>query len=192
MGGPRAFEARAAGFNSPGSLPAPHRLAVWIPGSHPGGRGSAPLGATIRGSRSIGRSSRLKIAKVSVRIRGAAPLAYPNRQRKQVESLSSERSNRSASTSFAPVAQHGRGAALRTRRFSVRIRAGVPLTEGAGVGSPNGPENRGTVMSRSSSMLTTLRQGQHSRNGFRACLLSNAFSKREFGSYPRLSAISPP
>jgi len=35
---------------------------------------------------------------VRVRIPRAAPLAYPNRQRKRVESPSSERSNRSAST----------------------------------------------------------------------------------------------
>jgi hypothetical protein len=43
---------------------------------------------------------------------------------------------------FAPVAQSGRGAALRTRRFAVRVRAGVPM-EGAARWLATGPENQG-------------------------------------------------
>ena len=58
---------------------------------------------------------------------------------------------------YAPVAQLVEAPDLGSGGLEFESPQGYQITEGAGVGSPNGPENRGTVMSRSSSMLTTLR-----------------------------------
>ncbi len=70
----RAFEARKVGAK-PTPAATPHRLAVWMPPSQGGGRGSAPLGATIScaGSPTEGDDC-LRSSTVSVRIRPGVPI----------------------------------------------------------------------------------------------------------------------
>ena len=121
----------------------PRRLAVWIPGSHPGGRRSA-----------LARGDHLVALAQSVEASGLSPdqsrfeSEEPHHARvaQSVEARGREprlcRFESDRAYQFAPVAQSGRGAALRTRRFAVRVRAGVPM-EGAARWLATGPENQG-------------------------------------------------
>jgi hypothetical protein len=122
------------------------------PGQHRNGR---------RGSIPMAEEASLNLVKVSVRIRGAAPCARkPNRQEAGGREPRQCRFESDRAYQFAPVAQLGRGVALRTRRFSVRIRAGVRSVPAEW--SATSPENwdgcltgRGSIPQRSARDSTT-------------------------------------